>query len=218
MPAFTSIALGVGAAAAVAGTVSSISSAKKASKATAAATSTAQSQEEISREQWNRYLKTFAPMEEQLVSEVSKPVEEQPGFLGAMGAIERGYANTGANLRRTMAGRYPYGAGIESETQKTLELQRPRARAGVYSDFSKNRLTNMINVAQIGRGLPVTAMGGLSSAGSQYGSLAGTQSQAAASGWGSLGNMTGNMMQYYLLNQYLKQNPWGKYSGIQNLP
>lgn len=186
---------------------SAYSSGEAAEEQTEAMQDVAAQQTAVSQAQWNRYLKKFAPLEDLMISEVSKPIEQQPGFLGAMGAVDRGYANVAANLRRTMAGRYPYGAGMEGETQKTLELQRPRAKAGVYGTFAQNRLANMLNVASLGKGLPATAMAGLGTAGAQYGNLAGMQGQAAAQTWGGIGSTMGNMAQYYLLNKYLNQNP-----------
>ena len=165
-------------------------------------------QASIAKQQWERYKKHFAPVENKLGKEVTAPVEKQPGFLGAMGSLERGYADTAASLRRTMAGRYPSGSGMEGLTQQSLALNKPRAKGSIYNQFSQQRLGNMMNFANLGRGLPASAQGGLSSAAGMYGDVANLQNmgnQYAANAWGSTGNTLGNLMQMYLMMQGMKQ-------------
>lgn len=162
----------------------------------------AKMQTNIASYMWSRYKHKFKPLEDKLVKEASLPVEQQPGYLKAVGGLERGYANTGANLRRTLAGRYPSGGGLEVLPQSTLALQKPRARAGVYSDFSQARLGNMLNVAGLGRGLMGQAQSGLSSAAGIYGNLANinlANQQQQAGAWGSVGAGLGNLAQLYML-------------------
>ena len=165
-------------------------------------------QGQIALEQWNRYKQKFAPFENKLMREVGAPVERQPGFLGAMGALERGYGDTAASLRRTMAGRYPSGAGMEGLTQQSLALNKSRAKGAIYNQFSQSRLGNMMGVANLGRGLPASAQSGIGSAAGIYGNIANLQNmgnQNAASAWGSTGATLGNLMQMYLLMQGKKQ-------------
>ncbi len=168
----------------------------------------AQIQGQIALEQWNRYKQKFAPFENKLMKEVGAPVEKQPGFLGAMGSLERGYGDTAASLRRTMAGRYPSGAGMEGLTQQSLALNKPRAKGEIYNQFSQSRLGNMMGVANLGRGLPASAQSGIGSAAGIYGNIANLQNmgnQNAASAWGSTGNTLGNLMQMYLMMQGMQQ-------------
>ena len=172
-----------------------------------AAKATQQSSEwqaRLANEQWQRYLDTFAPLEDKIVKEVQAPVEEQPGFARMMGTIDRGYSDVAANTRRTLAGRYPSGSGLETLNQQDIEMERTRTKAGAVSDMNQSRFTNMLNAASIGRSLPTTASSAMSGATSGQASLANMFGNAAAQTWGSLGTSAGNLMQMYLLNKYAK--------------
>ncbi len=198
--------LGAGASA-----YSAYESGEAADEATYEMASATDAQMALAQSQWKRYLQKFAPLEDKMVEEVSKPLEQQPGYLGAMGQLEKGYASTGANLRRTMAGRYPYGGGAEVLPQSTLALSKPLARAGVYGQANQNLLANRLNVAGLGRNLPAIASSGYGNVAAGYGNLANVNNQAAAGTWGGLGNTAGNLMQTYMLSEALKKNPyvWG---------
>ena len=165
-----------------------------------AASSTANTQNAIASQQWDRYLKTFAPVEDKLVAEATKPIDQQAGYLKTMGTIDRGFANQEANLRRTMGGRYPSGAGLSTMGQTGLDLNRIKTKAGATSDYNVANNANLLNLANLGRGLPATAIGGLSSSGAMSANLAGMYGNAAASTYGGMGNMAGNLMQAYLIS------------------
>lgn len=159
------------------------------------------SQQDIANQQWSRYLDTFAPLEDQLVKEASAPVEDQPGFSRMMGTIDKGYSDTGANLRRMMGGRYPSGSGLEVNAQLTNELNRTKTKAGAVADLNEARYNKMLQAAQIGRGISTQATDTSASVGNQQTSMANMQANAAQNAWGSVGNTAGNLMQMYLLSK-----------------
>lgn len=158
---------------------------------------------EIAKEQWGRFKKTFAPLEERIVSEAQAPVEleKEPGFSRMLAEIDKGYGDVSANVRRRLGGRYQYGAGIEPETQKTIDMQRVSARSGAVADFAKTlkqqRFLNMLNAASIGRGLPATAASAAGSAAGQYGISAERHSAAAAKGWETAGATLGDIVKLW---------------------
>ena len=209
------------AGAAVVGAGATIYASNKASSAANTqadiAAGTAGVQNQIATEQWDRYLKTFAPVEDKLVAESSKPIDQQAGYLRSMGTIDRGYANQEANLRRTMGGRYPSGAGLSTMGQTSLDLNRIKTKAGATSDYTVANNANLLNLANLGRGLPATAMGGLSSSGAMSANLAGMYGSAASSGYGSAGNIGGNLMQAYMISNLGAFNNIGSSGGGGNL-
>lgn len=182
----------------------------------------AQQQQDLAQAQWDRYLATFAPLEDTMVSEAkASPTDARsdPGFLSTMGTINRNYANTGANLRAMMGGKNPYGSGAAYGVQRTNELNRVRDIAKTQAGYDQklddqkwNRLTTMAN---IGRGLSggasssfggaASTLGGAAStygnAASQYGNLASMYGNLAGSSGSSLGSSLGNLYQMYALSK-----------------
>ncbi len=118
---------------------------------------------DISREQADLFTEEFAPLIRQLTEEAKLPVEEQPSFLRATGRLERGFSDLSANVRRSLAGRFPSGAGIERAAQETIEVGRIGARADLFSEFDEARRRNLANLASTGLGLGTTARIGLES-------------------------------------------------------
>ena len=157
-------------------------------------------QRDLASMQWERYAGTFAPLEDQIVKESQLPVEQQPGFARMMGTIDRGYADTAANTRRTMGGRYPSGAGIETERAQNIDLGRTQTKAGAVADFSVNRFNQMLQAANLGRNLPATSTGAGAKAMAGYGNLANMYANAAKGSWDAVGGATGNLMQMYMLS------------------
>ena len=154
---------------------------------------------DIATQQWNRYLEKYAPLENKLIEDVSA---EQPiGLARTLATLDRGYSDVTAITRRTMGGRYPSGSGLETQALKDIELERGKSKAGATADANVNRFNQMMNVANLGRGLPTAASTGLSSVANQYGNLANMYNQAAAQGWTSMGNTASNMLQWYLMTQ-----------------
>jgi hypothetical protein len=161
----------------------------------------AKNAKDVAVQQWQRYLDTFAPLENKMVAEASAPVEEQPGFARMMATIDRGYADNAANVRRTLAGRYPSGAGMEPQAQYTNEMNRTRAKTGAVADMDTARFDKMVSAANIGRGLPGEALAGFDSAEQikQYNqSRDDAQSQST---WDAIGAGVGNLAQMYTMSK-----------------
>lgn len=159
----------------------------------------AQQQQDIAQAQWDRYLATFAPLEDAMVSEAqASPTDARSdsGFLSTMGTINRNYANTGANIRSMMGGKNPYGSGVAYGAQRSNELNRVRDVAKAETSYDQkldeqrwNRLSTMAN---LGRGLSGGASSSYGSASSSLGNAASTYGNAASS-YGNLASMYGNL-------------------------
>jgi len=197
----------VGIGSGILGGYSAYKSGKAAESAAEATERSSEWQARLANEQWQRYLDTFAPLEDQIVKEAGAPVEieKEPGFARMMAAINRGYSDVAANTRRTMAGRYPSGSGLETLPQQDIEMERTRTKAGAISDFAtdaeKRRFSQMLQAANIGRSLPATSVAAGGSAGFQSANLAKMYGNASAQTWGALGNTAGNLMQMYLMSK-----------------
>jgi len=165
------------------------------------AAATTQWQKDLANRQWQRYMTTFAPLEDMLVADASKPVEEQPGFSRMMGTIDRGYSDLGANVRRTMGGRYPSGSGLETLNMQDIELERTRTKTGAVGAAREARFDRMLKAAGLGRGIPTTVMNTAGNVGAQQNYMANMQGNAAQNAWGSVGNSAGNLMQMYLMSK-----------------
>lgn len=192
----------------VSGSQAAGSASDAASSAADAQTLIAAKQADLAQAQWDRYLATFAPLENALVSEVQKPARESAGFLAQMGSINRNYADSGANIRSMMGGKNPYGSGASYGAQRSNELNRTKALSSAESTWNQNRLGNMMSVANLGRNLSTNAASGYSGASSGYGNAAGTYGSlaqmygsAASSAGSSLGSGLGNLYQSYLYSQ-----------------
>jgi len=172
-----------------------------ADRAADAARETSQWQRDLAVQQWERYMTTFAPLEDMLVADASKPVEEQPGFGRMMGTIDRGYSDLGANVRRTMGGRYPSGSGLDVLNQQDIELERTRTKTGAVGAAREARFDRMLRAAGLGRGIPTTVMNTAGNVGAQQNYMANMQGNAAQNAWGSVGNTAGNLMQMYLMSR-----------------
>ena len=164
-----------------------------------AAASGADTQSIISSSMWNNYLATFQPLNEELVSTVTQPLEQQPGTKQALATVDRGYADATGNLKRDLGGRYQYGSGTETGNLLNLETQRTQAKATTYANAGQKQLSNQLQVANIGIGQPAQAATAAGNAASIYGSLATAAGNAAQSSWDSVGNGIGNLMQLYTL-------------------
>jgi hypothetical protein len=191
---------------AAASVYSSIKNNDAADKATSATKELTKTQAEIANSQWERYIKTFAPLENKMVADVSRPLENQPYFSSMMAGIDKQYSDIKANTDRTLSGKYQYGSGVREGRLNTIDLDRARTKSKAYSTAEQNRLTNMLNVASIGRNLPASAQNGLSSAAGTYGNLAAMYGNAATAGWGSVGSTASNLAQQYYLNNMINNS------------
>jgi hypothetical protein len=199
---------------AVKGSKSASQQAHAASSTADAQTMIAAKQAELAQAQWDRYLETFAPFENQLIAEAQQPSSDSSSLMAQIGAINRQYGDAGGNIRAMMGGKNPYGAGVNYGFQRSNELNRFRDVSKAYSDWGQQqqalkqrRLQNMMQVANLGRGLSTGATSGYQGASSAYGNAAGTYgnlaslynnaAQTAAQG---VGNSIGNLYQLYALS------------------
>lgn len=185
--------------------------------ATAAAVGVARIQAKIAKEQWQRYIDLYSKPEQELVSETMKPVRESEEFISGKGSINQGYADTGANVRRLMAGRYESGSGLEEAKADTLDRSRMKDISRLESDLGSQRFSRLSTLMSLARGLSGQAQSGLSGAAGTYNSAAGTYgnlaqlyssaaNQGAAAGgsaWGGVANSFGN------LANILQNTNWG---------
>lgn len=185
----------------IGGAGSSWQAGKTADEYADAAGNLANTQAEIAKEQWARYVDTYAPLENKIVGEVSKPLENQGYFAKMMAGVDKGYSDASANVSKTMAGRYQYGSGLTDAKLQSVDLGRVRAKADATATAENTRLTNMMNAASMGRSLPSTASAGLSSAAGTNQNLSGVYGNQSASGWGAVGNTAGNLTQLYMMNK-----------------
>ncbi len=156
----------------------------------------AKSADDVAVNMWNRYLSMYAPLEQQLISEAKKPAAESPGYLGAIGQYERGMGDVSANLRRTLGGRYPYGAGIEASTQASLARQRPLGRATLRSSAEQERMNRLYNLVGLGKGMESTAASaqlGAGQLGLSQQQLALQAKQLQQNQMGQIGSTLGNL-------------------------
>jgi len=181
-------------------------------------------QADLAEEQWERYLNTFAPLEDQIVKESTKSIDPlmPVGFDRMMATTDRDFANASANTARAMGGRYQYGGGVEQAAQGAIERGRIGAKTDIRiaktnsenqakRDAEQQRFVNMMNTASIGKGLPANAQAGFSSNAQTYAGLAGMHANAAsnannasAQAWSSFGNTAGNLTQMYMMNKMMQ--------------
>lgn len=180
---------------------STVKQGKAADKALDVAKGTTDWQKDLAVQQWRRYMTTFAPLEDKMVEEAQAPVEQQPGFARMMGTIDRGYSDVAANTRRTLAGRYPSGSGLEVLNQDNIEMNRTRTKAGAVGTANEARFSRMLQAAGLGRGIPTNVMNTAGNVGAQQGYIANMQGNAAQNAARSLGNTAGNLMQMYLMSK-----------------
>ena len=169
----------------------------------------ANTQAGIAQAQWDRYIKQFAPLENKLIYQVSKPLNANPAFLSSMAGVRQNYGNIGANTRRMMAGRYPSGSELETAGQAQNQRSMIKTLADTRAQGEQNRLNQMYQTLGLGRNLPTSAMAGMNSAAGTYGNLATMYGNAANSAYSSAGNSLGNMAQMYMLNQYMNKGTGG---------
>ena len=209
-------ALGVSA---LASGYSAYSSGKQAEEYAGVTKKLSNTQAAISKAQWDRYMGTFAPVENKVVGEVSKPLENQSYFQTMMANIDKGYSDLSANVAKKTAAMYPNGGGVADIRQHTLDLARVRDKAKATATAENSRLNNMMAVAGLGRNLPAQAQSGYQSAAGTNASLANMYANASNTGWNSLGNTAGNLTQLYMMNKMMNpQQPSiggaGTYNGV----
>jgi hypothetical protein len=151
-------------------------------------TSASEQQKSIQRsdDQWNSYLTTYRPIEQQMAeksanwaSEPRMRAEAERAGAEVQGQFDRARTTTSRNL--SMAGASPEKiAALEAAGR----LEEAKAVGGAQGEtrraVEKEGMAYLDNVARFGRGMPST---GLAAAG-----LAGSQGQQATGGYGTLAN------------------------------
>lgn len=183
---------------AVAGALISSYSAKKASKAGAKATGSqsylANTQADIAKEQWSRFQDIYGPVEEALGEEV----QEGPDYGKTSTDVARAFdKNRGITERRM--GRYGIDpssgrfAGMEQE----YGIQRARGEVDAMNREEDKQFARRLAFTQTGRGIPATAMAGLSRASSSFGNIAEMYNKQATSSGGAAGYWAGKAIDSY---------------------
>jgi len=143
------------------------------------------------------YLDKALPMKGTVLDEVGAPIEDQSGYQLGRSQINRGYSDMAAQLRRTMAGRYPSGSGLDLNAQRNLELGRGQALAGHTATTAAQRLGNMMAASGLVSSPNLPSMpntsGAYGLASGTMGSIANQYGQQAQSAYGSSGNILGNL-------------------------
>lgn len=203
----------VAVAVAGAAVVGSVVSSRSASKSAARAAEATEWQGDLAYAQWERYVDKFAPLEDKIVKEAQAPVEEQPGFGRLMATVNRGYSDLEGNVKRTMGGRYPSGAGLERQAVRNVKLQKTTAETGAVADMMTQRYNRMLQAANLGRGLPATSIAGASGAAQNETLLASMYAKAAQGSWDSTGTSLGNLMKLInTQNTGMAVSPYSNYS------
>jgi len=168
----------------------------------------AQQQYEIARRQlalaeaqWDRYKSAFLPIEDYLIENAQQPYSQNAGYLSNLASLEKNSANTTANLKRTMGGRYQYGSGLEQAGLLSNMLNRNTSKAQLGSTYEQNRINNLYSLANLGRGLTSDASNMYSSVGNTYGNLANMYSSQMNNAYNTAGNTIGSMLQLYLMSK-----------------
>lgn len=142
-----------------------------------------------------RYKTAFIPIENQLISDTNVPVKQMSGYLNSMGTINKNYRDTGANIGRTMGGRYQYGSGVETLNQASNQRNRVKALSDNYNNWDTNRYNRLFSLANMGRSNITGAQSGLNAATSGNINLANMYGQAAQAQGAATGQLFGNLGQ-----------------------
>lgn len=206
---FTVAMIGTGIGAGISG-ISAWMSGDKSEDYADAAGNLANTQAKIARDQWDRYVNTFVPLENKVIGEASKPLENQGYFARMMANVDKGYSDASANVSKNMAGKYQYGSGITDAKLTSLDLGRVRAKADATNAAETSRFTKMMDAAGLGRSLPGNAQAGFSSAAGTNMNLSGMYGDEAGAGWNALGDTAGNLTQLYMMNKMMNAggNPY----------
>ena len=146
-----------------------------------------------------RYDKLYGGLEESMVSDLQKPVSEQPGVAAALSDIDRTSGERSATVRRTMGARYPHGGGIEAANLMATDISRGRQRGEVLSKGGESRFQRSLSMMNSARGIPQQTRDTMMN-------VAGNRMALAQSGFEGAGSTFNNLIQMYYLDQQ-KQKP-----------
>jgi hypothetical protein len=127
----------------------------------------------LAQQQYAYWQQHFAPQEKAMMTELSRPVQQQAYFKRAMGDIEKQYGDVAGTTRRTLAGRYQYGSGYEGAAARNLALSKAGTRAQAWGAGEEMRRGGLMTMFGFGRGSAEMGLQGLSAAGQQAGAVAG---------------------------------------------
>lgn len=210
MAAFSSIAAGIGAAGALASGAGSLMAGNEAGDAMDAQAAIAAEQARIAREQWDRYLKLYGPMEEGLIRESAMTARESPEFARLQAQMLGRQGTARAEAQGALAARYGQGGGLVGNLAlRGMDRRNTADLYGAESDWNNNRFQKQYNLLSLGRGLPASSQAGLASAGNTYGNIGnywGNQSAGLGNALGSIGQ---NLTQYYMLRNLMGNQTGG---------
>ncbi|MDE4918263.1 gas vesicle protein [Cupriavidus metallidurans] len=193
--------LGVGAA--VGGIVGSVGGLfaddNGAGDANAASADATRMQAEIARDQWARYKKVFAPLEDSMVSEAQNydtPAQYERAAGEASGAVTQAFGKARDRLTRTpgldpTSAAYTAGLSDLDRQQAATDAVSQNAARKQVQDTAWARKSDMLS---LGKGLPAQASTGLAAVASQSASQANTaynRSVNTAAGIGAIGRDIG---------------------------
>lgn len=193
----------LGALGALSGSRTASRAARDQKEALRAQTALAERQQDLTEEQYQRYLDLYAPVEEQYLAEVQRPVPYEALAGRAEGTVGREFDAQREALSRDMA-RY----GVSPASQRSMALVQDaslteavaRAQASNQARLAaeEQRRAGLENIMNYGKGMPMQAQNGLSAAGtamsgvaSAYGNKASAASQTVAGIAGGMGKLYG---------------------------
>jgi len=140
----------------------------------------------------------YGPLEQKMIEQASS---DQPLYYGQMsGAIQGNYDQAQRGLNTQMAMRGMSGSGLQGAQSTGLEMGRAGALSGAFQQGLQARTALGMNVLQ--RYNPfqnqANVQQGLGQMGEFYGQQANKFNQAAASGWGMVGQGASDLMQNQL--------------------
>ena len=209
----------VGAIAAVVGGAAAISGSRSASKAASAQkdalnqqSAIANRQQDMAEDMYQRYLDMYAPVEEQYLQDVQRPVPYEALAGRAEATVGKEYDAQGEALSRDLA---RYGISPASQRSTALKqdasLSEAAARANAANQTRAGsdaaRRAGIENVLNYGKGLPMSAQSGLGQAGTAMSGVASAYGNQYSSINKSTSDTVGGIAGLY---GYAKEQGWLK--------
>lgn len=189
--------------------------AKAASNAMNAQQAAQQQQLDFQRQQYNRYLGLYGPIEEQLAAQAKS---SEPLFYDQNKAqIQQQYSNAIRNQAAQMGMRGMAGSGVDMGMGRAAALGQAGALSNAYSQGLQNRMN--LGLSLTGRGQIGQAAGGVAQGmqgmANLYGGQANLYNQGAAQGWSNFGNAINSGLGMYG-NMQMQQQYINALNGINN--
>ena len=160
----------------------------------------AQAQLDFSMQLYNDYKAKYGPLEDKLLAELSRPLEQQTAYKAARGEVIEGYGNLDSTLRRRFGTSHPYGSGLERGARTGAAIGHTRNLGQLRLAGEANRQQNLLGMLQLGKGMsgPET---NLANVYSQRTQISGANAATAGQGFS---DFAGNLSMMYML-----RNPTG---------